>query len=133
MNTLFKKRQINFALKLVTISILLFAIHSYLTYYFAADIITFFPLWHIYLFHFITIMLVYSFINYRDSIGKTEVFNTFILAMLVKMILVMVFLLPWILSKPDQKVVDLANFFIPYFLYLIFEVYSITLFLQKKS
>ncbi|WP_299883752.1 hypothetical protein [uncultured Lacinutrix sp.] len=132
MNDLFKKREANFLIQLIVISALLFGIHSYLNYHFAKEVLLFFPLWHIYLFHIITIAIIYSLINYRDSIGKKEVFNTFILGMLLKMILVMVFLLPWILSKPEQKGYDLANFFIPYFLFLAFEVYSVTRFLQKK-
>lgn len=132
MNDLFKKRETNFLIQLLVVSALLFGVHSYLNYHFAKDVLLFFPLWHIYLFHFITIAVIYSLINYRDSIGKTEVFNTFILGMLLKMVLTMVFLLPWILSKPEQKGYDLANFFIPYFIFLAFEVYSVTRFLQKK-
>jgi hypothetical protein len=133
MNSIFKKRQLNFLMQLVVFSLILYGIHSYLNYHFVQNTITFFPLWHIYLFQIVTIVIVYSLINYRDSIGKSEVFNTFILGMLLKMILAMVFLLPWILSKPENKGVDLANFFIPYFLFLAFEVYSVTSFLQTKS
>ncbi|WP_069676653.1 hypothetical protein [Formosa sp. Hel1_33_131] len=133
MNTLFKKRELDFLIKLSVISILLFGVHSYLNYHFAQDILLFFPLWHIYLFHVVTVLLIYSFINYRDSIGKTEVFNVFMLGMLLKMILVIVFLLPWLLSKPEQQGYDLTNFFVPYFILLAFEVYSVTEFLQKNE
>lgn len=132
MNELFKKREISFLIKLIILSGLLFLIHIYLNFHFAKDILLFFPLWHIYLFHFITIILIYTLINYIDSKGGTTVFNTFILGMFLKMILMMVFLLPWILSKPEQKGFDLANFMIPYFIFLIFEVYSVTKFLKNK-
>ena len=132
MNSLFKKRESNFLTQLIALSVLLFGIHLYLIFYFAKDVLLFFPLWHIYLFHIITVAIIYSLINYRESIGKTEVFNTFILGMLLKMILTIVFLLPWILSKPDQKGFDLANFFIPYFLFLGFEVFFVTKIIQKK-
>lgn len=132
MNDLFKKREVNFLIQLIALSGLLFGIHSYLNYHFANEVVLFFPLWHIYVFHIITVIIIYTLINYRDAIGKTEVFNTFILGMLVKMILAMVFLLPWILSKPEQKGVDLANFFVPYFIFLAFEVFSVVKFLQKK-
>jgi len=132
MNVLFKKREINFLVQFISLSILIFGVHAYLNFHFAKDVVLFFPLWHIYVFHLITIIIIYTLINYRDSIGKTEVFNTFILGMLLKMILAMVFLLPWILSKPEQKGFDLANFFIPYFIFLAFEVYSVVKFLQKK-
>ena len=132
MNDLFKKREVNFFIQLVALSALLFGAHSYLNYHFAKDVILFFPLWQIYVFHIITVAIIYTLINYQDSIGKTEVFNTFILGMLLKMILTMVFLLPWMLSKPEQKGFDLANFFIPYFIFLAFEVYSVVKFLQKN-
>ncbi|MEM5565602.1 hypothetical protein WNY78_10825 [Psychroserpens sp. AS72] len=132
MNALFKKREINFLIQFIALSALLFGTHSYLNFHFAKDVMLFFPLWHIYVFHIITVIIIYTLINYRDSIGKTEVFNTFILGMLLKMILTMVFLLPWILSKPEQKGYDLANFFVPYFIFLAFEVFSVVKFLQKK-
>ncbi len=132
MNSLFKKRESSFLIQLIALSVLLFGIHTYLNFHFAKDVILFFPLWHIYVFHVITVFIIYTLINYRDSIGKTEVFNAFVLGMLLKMILTIVFLLPWILSKPDQKGYDLANFFIPYFIFLAFEVYSVTRIIQKK-
>lgn len=131
MNNLFKTRAISFLVQLIVLSVLLFGIHSYLNYHFTKQIVLFFPLWHIYLFHIITVVIIHSLINYRDAMGKTDVFNAFILGMLIKMILIMVFLLPWILSKPEQKGFDLANFFIPYFIFLAFEVYSVTKLLQK--
>jgi hypothetical protein len=131
MNDIFKNREANFLIKLLGLSALLFGTHSYLNFHFAKEAVLFFPLWHIYLFHIITVVIIYSLINYRESIGKTEVFNAFILGMLLKMILTIVFLLPWILSKPEQKGVDLANFFIPYFIFLSFEVFSVVKMLQK--
>lgn len=133
MNTIFKKRQTNFLIQLIVFTSLLFLIHTYLNYHFVKDAETFFPLWHIYLFQLITVLIVYTLINYKNSIGKKDVFNTFILGMLVKMILAILFLLPWILSKPESKGVDLANFFIPYFILLAFEVYSVVKFLQKNE
>ncbi|WP_299223648.1 hypothetical protein [uncultured Psychroserpens sp.] len=131
MNDIFKKRETNFLIQLLGLSALIFSIHYYLIFHFAKEVILFFPLWHIYAFHIITVIIIYTLINYRASIGKTEVFNAFILGMLLKMILTIVFLLPWILSKPEQKGVDLANFFIPYFIFLSFEVFSVVKILQK--
>lgn len=132
MNNLFKKRESNFLIQLIALSVLLFGIHTYLNFHFAKDVTLFFPLWHIYVFHIVTVIIIYTLINYRESIGKTEVFNAFILGMLLKMIVTLVFLLPWILSKPEQKGYDLLNFFAPYFIFLAFEVYSVTHILEKK-
>lgn len=132
MNNLFKKRESNFLIQLIALSVLLFGIHTYLNFHFAKDVMLFFPLWHIYVFHIVTVIIIYTLINYRESIGKTEVFNAFIFGMLLKMIVTLVFLLPWILSKPEQKGYDLLNFFAPYFIFLAFEVYSVTHILEKK-
>lgn len=132
MNNLFKNRESNFLIQLAALSVLLFGIHSYLNFHFIKEIILFFPLWHIYLFHVVTVIIIFTLINYLESVGKTAVFNAFMLGMLLKMLLTVIFLLPWLLSKPDQKGYDLTNFFIPYFIFLVFEVYSVTKILQKK-
>ena len=127
----FKKRQITFLLQLIGISILLFGAHKYMLHYFAGEIEFFFPLWHIYLFHLIITLVVYSIINYRYSFGKTDVFNVFMVMTFLKMIFAILFLLPLILSKIGNKQPDVFNFFFFFFLYLFFEVYAITKFLQK--
>ena len=127
----FKKRQMAFLLQLIGVSALVFGIHSYLTYYFAKEIIFFFPVWQIYTFHFIVTLSLYTIVNYRFSLGKTEVFSVFMIMTILKMTLAILFLLPLILSEFENKIPDVFNFFIPYFLYLFFEVFALTKFLQK--
>lgn len=127
----FKKRQVAFFLQLVGVSVLIFAIHSYIIYHFVKETVFFFPLWQIYTFHIIITTAFYTIINYRFSIGKKEVFNLFMIMTFVKMILALLFLLPLLLSDLENKHPDVFNFFISYFLYLFFEVFVITKFLQK--
>ncbi len=127
----FKKRQIIFLLQLVGVSAVLFAIHSYLLHHFAGDITFFFPMWQIYSFHLIITFLLFTFINYRYSSGKKDIFNLFMAMTIIKMVLAILFLLPLILSDFKNKQPDVFNFFIPYFLYLFFEVFALTKFLQK--
>ena len=127
----FKKRQITFLLQLLGITALIFAIHSYLLHYFANDITLFFPIWQIYTFHFIITLAFYTIINYRYSSGKKDIFNLFMVMTFLKMILAILFLLPLLLSDFKNKQPDVFNFFIPYFLYLFFEVFALTRFLQK--
>jgi uncharacterized membrane protein YcgQ (UPF0703/DUF1980 family) len=110
----------------------LFAIHSYLLAHLAENIHFIIPLWQIYIFHFVVTTLLYTVINYKYSKGKTEIFNTFMGFTLLKMVLAILFLLPVFLSETENKQPDVFNFFIPYFLFLFFEVYSLTSFLQKK-
>ncbi len=128
----FKKRQISFVLQLIGISAVLFGIHSYLLHHFASERIFFFPVWQIYVFHFVITLVLYTIINYRYSSGKTDIFNVFMIMTFVKMALAIVFLLPLILSEFENKQPDVFNFFIPYFLFLFFEVFALTKFLQKQ-
>jgi hypothetical protein len=127
----FKKRQLAFLLQLIGITIVLYAVHSYLVYHFAKDISLFFPLWQIYTFHLVITLIVYSVINYRYASGKKDIFNLFMVMTFLKMAFSILFLLPLILSDFENKQPDVFNFFIPYFLFLFFEVFALTKFLQK--
>ncbi len=128
---LFKKRQITFVVLLTCVTALIFGLHSYLLHYLAKDVDFFFPVWHIYLFHFVVTLIFYTIINYLFSIGKKEIFNLFMVMTFVKMILAILFLLPLLLSEFEKKQPDVFNFFILYFLYLFIEVFAITRFLKK--
>ncbi|WP_299393568.1 hypothetical protein [uncultured Gelidibacter sp.] len=127
----FQKRQLNFLLLITVLSLVLYGIHSYLLSYFGTELKLFFPVWQIYVFHFAVTTLLYTVVNYKFSTGKTDVFILFMGSTFVKMFLAILFLLPIILSDFEKKQPDIFNFFIPYFLYLAFEVYTITRFLQK--
>ncbi|OZV70793.1 hypothetical protein [Winogradskyella aurantia] len=127
----FKERQLAFLLQLIGITAVLFAIHSYLLYHFAQDLKLYFPVWQIYTFHLIVTLAMYTAINYRYSSGKKDIFNLFMILTFLKMALAIIFLLPLILSTFENKQPDVFNFFIPYFLYLFFEVFALTKFLQK--
>ncbi|WP_117881513.1 hypothetical protein [Aureibaculum luteum] len=131
MNTIFKKRQGSFLLKLLFFTIVLFAVHSYLIHYFY-DGNLFFPLWQIYAFHCLVTFAIYGIINYKHSEGNTQVFNIFMVSTLLKMIIAIVFLLPLLLSDFENKKPDVFNFFIPYFLFLAFEVLYISDLLKGK-
>lgn len=129
----FKSRQIAFLIQNVCFTLILFGVHTYLLSHFAEDRTFFFPIWQIYVFHFIITTALYSVINYKYSKGKTDIFNTFMLSTFLKMVLAILFLLPLLLSDIENKQPDVFNFFIPYFLYLFFEVFSLTKFLNKQA
>ncbi len=132
MNSVFKSRQLDFLLKIVLFTLIIGGVHSYFSYYFV-DTNLFFAIWQIYLFLFVVTFLVFTVINYRYSNGKTTIFNLFLGATVLKMILAIIFLLPLLLSDIENKKIDVINFFIPYFLFLFFEVFTINTFLQKKQ
>ena len=133
MNETFRKRQFSFLLKLGLFTFLVGGVHFYLFNSLFAGTLIFFGLWQIYAFHFVTVLLIYSVINYKYSHGKTAIFNYFMVATLLKMALALVFLLPLILSDLPNKLPDAINFFIPYFLFLAFEVYGVVFLLNKPE
>jgi hypothetical protein len=129
---IFKKRQFSFLLQLISLTIVVLGMHFYLMSYFTKSSTFFFPVWHIYVFHAMVTASFYTIINYQFSKGKKNVFNLFLGLTLFKMFLAILFLLPLILSDFENKQRDVFSFFIPYFLYLFFEVFSVTKFLQKS-
>lgn len=131
MNTLFKKRQSSFSIKLFLFAIAMYLMHRYVLHYFISEIF-FFPLWHIYVFHSLITLSLYAIINYKNAIGKTEIFNIFMLSTLVKMLIAILFLLPLLISDFENKQTDVFNFFIPYFFFLAFEVYFLSSLLNEN-
>jgi hypothetical protein len=124
MNT-FSNTQVEFIVQLIFISLVLFGVHSYLAHYFLHTSALFFPLWHIYLFHFFVTIILFSVLNYKYKSGQKNIFNFFMGLTLLKMILAILFLLPLLVSDFEYKQADVFNFFIPYFLFLSFEIFSV--------
>ncbi len=132
MNSNFKTRLLSFFIQLLALTLILFAVHSYLLHYFFSGEL-FFPLWHIYSFHFLVTLFFYVLISYRYFSGNSQIFNAFMIATFLKMALSIIFLLPLIFSELPSKKADVLNFFIPYFIFLAFEVYSINYFLLNET
>lgn len=125
-------RKINtFLLELLILSLTLFGLHSFLQFYLFNEFELFYPLWIIYIFHFFTVLFIYAIIYNRYTKGKKEVFNMFMLLTVLKTVAIIIFLLPLLISDLENKKPDVINFFITYFLFLAFEVYSISKVLQR--
>jgi hypothetical protein len=119
-----------FLLKLAGFSVLLFLVHYYILLQFFSGVL-YFPLWAIYCFNAAMVLGVYITLRYYSQIQPANVFKYFLLLTLIKMVLVVVFLLPLFLKKSAHTQLEIFNFFIPYFLFLIFEITGLTKFLQK--
>jgi hypothetical protein len=130
MSSDFKKRESTFLLLLVLFTALFFIIHWYISHHFFSQVDLILPLYSIYGFHFLTVLIVYTIVNFRYSSGKKEIFNLFMGATLFKMILCLVFLLPVLLNPNENATFEVINFFIPYFLFLAFEIVNIVRFLK---
>ena len=130
-DNLFNKKINTFLLELLILSLTLFGLHSFLQFYLFNEFELFYPLWIIYLFHFFTVLFIYIIIYNRYTKGKKEVFNLFMLLTFLKTVAIIVFLLPLLISDMENKKPDVLNFFLTYFLFLAFEVYSISKVLQR--
>jgi hypothetical protein len=121
----------NFLIRLLLFSSVLFGIHFYIIYEFF-DGKLYIPLYAIYVFNALLVFLVFSILNYRSKRGSQKIYQLFLGLTIIKMVLAIVFLLPIIFGKSDYTQLEILNFFIPYFLFLTFEILSINNFLQKS-
>jgi len=125
------KETINFFIKLLVFSVLLFGIHYYILMQFFTGIL-YFPVWVIYVFNGVLVLIVYSVITFKSKKGSAKAYQLFLSLTILKMILAVVFLLPLFLGKSNHTQLEVINFFIPYFLFLGFEIFSLKKFLQKS-
>ena len=122
-----KKKLPAFLKVFLPFSLVLFLIqYLLLNYLFESDL--FYPVWAIYLFHFLATLIIYSILvwihqNFQDKTGFA-----FMGLSLLKMLAAVIFLLPLILSGSTSTFLNILAFFIPYFLFLIFEtLYAVKL------
>jgi len=121
----------SFILKLFVFTLLLFSVHYYTLNQFF-DGALHFPLWTIYAFNSVLVMIVYTIISYKNKQGSKKMYQLFLGLTILKMVLAVVFLLPLFLGKSDHAQLEVINFFIPYFIFLGFEIFSLNKFLQKS-
>ncbi|MBE7641481.1 MULTISPECIES: hypothetical protein [Salegentibacter] len=116
----FLKRLLPFTLFLWLIQFLLQQYVLELDFYYSS--------FSIYLFHFVATFLIYSILvfvyrNFTENTGFA-----FMGLSLLKMVMAVIFLLPLVLSGLDGVFSNILAFFIPYFLFLIFEtLYAVKL------
>ena len=124
------KETSSFLKRLIGFTILLFLIHTYIIYQFFEEQL-YFPIWTIYIFNAVLVCIVYFILNYKVRQGSKKMYELFLGLTMLKMGLAIVFLLPLFFGKSDHSQLEVINFFIPYFLFLAFEIFSLNKFLQK--
>ena len=124
------KEMSSFLLRLIGFTILLFFIHTYIIYQFFEGQL-YFPIWTIYIFNAVLVCIIYFILNYKVKQKSESILNFFLGLTMLKMGLAIVFLLPLFFGKSDHSQLEVINFFIPYFLFLAFEIFSLNKFLQK--
>ena len=127
-----KRQLLKFLVQLIPFSLILFGLHYLLISKFYSEISFYYSIYAIYLFYFLATLLIYFLLllvyyNAQDKTGFA-----FMASGLLKMLAAVIFLLPMILSGIDHIFENLLAFFIPYFLYLIFETTYAVKLLNKK-
>lgn len=106
---------------LIPFAIVLFFAQHFIVSTLFKDIPFFYSTWSIYVFHIIVTLLSYFFLLFVHKTFPDKAGFTFMGAGLVKMMAAVVFLIPMIQSDTIDRIPDVAAFFIPYFLFLLFE------------
>tara|TARA_R110000772_G_scaffold81035_4_gene172554 strand:- start:356 stop:751 length:396 start_codon:yes stop_codon:yes gene_type:complete len=127
------KEILNFAIKLLGFSLLLCAIHYYIYLNFYSEIDLYLPIWGIYVFNLVLVLLVFAIINHKAATDDSKVYNTFLVLTISKMALAIVFLLPIFMGKSENSTTEVINFFIAYFLFLGFEIKMLDKFLKDAQ
>jgi hypothetical protein len=125
------KEAASFIIKLFIFTLFLFGIHFYILSQFFEGTL-YFPIWTIYTFNAVLVFLVFIIITYKSKQGSKKMYQLFLGLTILKMFLAIVFLLPLFFGKSDHAQLEVINFFIPYFVFLGFEIFSLNNFLQKS-
>lgn len=127
-----KQQLLDFLKIFIPFSIILFVIQYLIINFVLVDIEFYYSTWGIYSFHILATFVIYIVLvlihkNFRDNTGFA-----FMGGSLLKMLAAVLFLLPMMVKNEEYRFINLLSFFIPYFLYLIFEtIYAVRLINSK--
>ena len=96
------------------------------------SVIDYYSLTSIYAFHITSALLVTLVIQLVHANFKDYAGFAFIGTSLLKMLAAILFLLPGFLSEDKPNFINILNFFIPYFLFLIFEAIQVIKLINTK-
>jgi len=106
-------------------TLILFGLHKYFQYFFFKEVELYHPIYSIYLFLFISLVVLFYFITKAALVKPDTIFTTFAVGSLAKTGIAVLFFLPLIFDEAPNLNYTVFNFFIPYFLFLFFEIYQI--------
>ena len=98
----------------------LFTAQYFITNEFFADTSLYYSVWSIYIFHALSVIIVFTALLAVNSVYKEYTGFAFMGATFMQMMAAVIFLIPLIKAKVANPVPDIAAFFIPYFLFLFF-------------
>lgn len=127
------KGKLNFLVGLLIFTGILYVVHYSIFYNFFSEITLYIPIWSIYCFNSVVVLIVYSIIKNKTKKESKKGYNAFLLLTFIKMILAIVFLLPLFSGESTNTKTEVINFFIPYFFFLTFEILAINKLLKSKE
>lgn len=116
---------------LIPFSLILFALQYILVNTLGQDLSLFYSTSSVYVFHFISTLLVYIAVLFVNKTFSDKTGSAFMACGLIKMMAAIVFLLPLIQNKEIDALNDVLAFFIPFFLFLLLETIYVVKVLNK--
>lgn len=107
---------------LLALTIVLFFIQNSIVSWLSEEYTFYYPVWKIYVFHFFITFFIFVLLYYIGKLIPDYIGFTFMGFILLKMIAALAFLLPLIRMQNVSQIPDFTSFFIPYFIYLFFEI-----------
>lgn len=126
-----KKTFQNAYVVILLFSLVVFLIHWGIDSIFS--IVTYYSIYSIYTFHVISTLAVAGIIQFVHSQSKNHSGYAFMGTSLLKMLAAILFLLPGFLSEDKPSFANIMNFFVPYFLFLIFEAIQVIKLINPKE
>ncbi|AFU68792.1 ATP synthase membrane protein [Psychroflexus torquis ATCC 700755] len=126
-----KKKLQNPYVFILLISAVIFMIHYSIDLVF--NVVTYYSLFFIYIFHTISALSVAGVVQLVYKNSKDHAGFAFMGTSLLKMLAAILFLLPGFLSDDKPSFTNILNFFIPYFVFLIFEAIQVIKLINKEE
>lgn len=124
---------LHYVIKLLILALSLGLTHRLIYEYVITDIILFIPIWKIYGILVLLSLATYAMVVFVYYIIKEYAGFAFIASIVLKMFVSLWFLLPLIESEFPNKIPDVINFFLPFFIFLGMEVWFSIRLLQSQE
>lgn len=124
---------LRYIITLLILAVLLGFIHHYIYSSLLKEVELFYPLWKIYAFLAFLSLSAYAFVVLTYYLLEEYTGFAFLGGVIIKMFISLVFLFPLIKSEFTDKVPDVLNFFLPFFIFLAIEAWFSVRLLQLKK
>ncbi|GLB52869.1 hypothetical protein NBRC110019_19090 [Neptunitalea chrysea] len=127
-----KNSLIGFIIRLVLLTIFSFGVHYSVLNWGLEVSGMYYSLWIIYVYLFSLTLLIYLGLYYLSKFLKDYVGMGFLIGVVIKMLASFLLFIPLINLDGYNYLADILNFFIPYFIFLIFETIGAISLINKK-